>query len=432
MKRPANLALRTLSVSALLALGAIVTGSNGAHAAITGPGGTSTTGASTGGTTTTPGPAGAVAQVAGVPGGGQSASFTVTFTSAAPGQGYVLFGSGPGCSGLVMTATSDQGAGSTKHTVVVTGNDLPGTVGNVGIVPGVTYYYEVVTTSSTGTETNDNGGKCYSITIPSMHYRVTLTNVSFAQGFSFPVAATHSSSVHMFQVGQPASAPVAAVAQNGNPVPLFNLLQSTAGVSSVYVDPFPVASSGNAAAPWAAGLPFFNGSTLAASTSAHTLSNSVTFDIYGKPGDVFSLVGMLMCTNDGLTGLDSVVLPSDAAHPITYSLASYDAGVEANTYYTPDIVDPCALMAPYSNGAPALSVSDGNRNSPPTPSQGSSTSTYTTEPDLGVPFATQDPISALSGVIPDNSGKSNAGSYVPAAWGWSGPVGTVTISMVNG
>jgi hypothetical protein len=98
---------------------------------------------------------------------GTSASFTVTFSSAAPGQGMVFFGSGPGCTGLVQVATRDLHSGTTEHTVVVTGNDLPGTVGNNGIQPGMTYSYEVVTVSSSGTEVNNNSGQCYSVTIPS-------------------------------------------------------------------------------------------------------------------------------------------------------------------------------------------------------------------------------------------------------------------------
>jgi hypothetical protein len=95
-----------------------------------------------------------------------SASFSVSFTSSAPGEGYVYFGSGPGCTVLVEVATQDVRPGTTSHTVVVTGNDLPGTVGDNGIQPGTTYYYEVVTVTSSGVEVDDNGGKCYSVTIP--------------------------------------------------------------------------------------------------------------------------------------------------------------------------------------------------------------------------------------------------------------------------
>jgi hypothetical protein len=92
--------------------------------------------------------------------------FTIDFSSAQPGRAQVLFGPGPGCSGLVMTATADQGAGTTHHWFVVTGNDLPGTVGDIGITPGMTYWYETVTMSTSGPEIDNNGGKCYSVTVP--------------------------------------------------------------------------------------------------------------------------------------------------------------------------------------------------------------------------------------------------------------------------
>jgi hypothetical protein len=78
----------------------------------------------------------------------------------------VLFGPGPGCSGLVMTATGDQGAGTTHHVFVVSGNDLAGTVGDIGITPGATYSYETVTMTGSGMEIDNNGGGCFSVTIP--------------------------------------------------------------------------------------------------------------------------------------------------------------------------------------------------------------------------------------------------------------------------
>jgi hypothetical protein len=111
----------------------------------------------------------AVPMVSPVPGlpGAATASFTVTFLSALPGQGEVYFGSGPGCMGLVEVATQDLHPGTTQHTVVVTGNDLPGSVGNNGIIPGVTYWFEVVTVTQVGVEVDDNNGHCYSVTVPT-------------------------------------------------------------------------------------------------------------------------------------------------------------------------------------------------------------------------------------------------------------------------
>jgi hypothetical protein len=94
-------------------------------------------------------------------------SFTTTFSSTKPGSGEVLFGSSPGCLGLVESALSDTGSGTTTHSVMVRGNDLPGTVGDNGILPGVTYWFETVTATPSGEEIDNNDGRCYSITIPT-------------------------------------------------------------------------------------------------------------------------------------------------------------------------------------------------------------------------------------------------------------------------
>jgi hypothetical protein len=38
--------------------------------------------------------------------------------------------------------------------------------GDNGITPGATYWYETVTTTSSGQELDNDGGKCYSVAIP--------------------------------------------------------------------------------------------------------------------------------------------------------------------------------------------------------------------------------------------------------------------------
>jgi hypothetical protein len=91
-------------------------------------------------------------------------SFTVNFASASPGVGRVYFGSGPGCRGLVEVATQDRLPGTTLHSVTVNGNDLPGTVGDNGIQPGTTYWYETATSARSGEQIDDNGGRCYHVT----------------------------------------------------------------------------------------------------------------------------------------------------------------------------------------------------------------------------------------------------------------------------
>jgi len=97
---------------------------------------------------------------------GGAPGFLVTWTSSTPGQGEVYFGSGPSCTGLVEVATQDVFTNSTQHAILVSGNDLPGTVGDAGIRPGATYSYEFVTVTRTGTQVDNNGGKCYTVTAP--------------------------------------------------------------------------------------------------------------------------------------------------------------------------------------------------------------------------------------------------------------------------
>lgn len=91
-------------------------------------------------------------------------SFTVQFASQAPGAGRVYFGSGPGCQGLVEVATQDHTPGTYQHTVTATGNDLPGTVGDNGLQPGTTYWYETATFTPAGEKIDNNSGACYQVT----------------------------------------------------------------------------------------------------------------------------------------------------------------------------------------------------------------------------------------------------------------------------
>lgn len=186
-----------------------------------------------------------------------------------------------------------------------------------------------MTSVRAGHDDHEEGGRG-----PSVYY-VTLTNTTFGHGFSFPVAATHAVGVHMFEVGQTASVAAAQIAQNGNPVPMFNLMRSTPGVTDVYGHPFPMSSGAAGARPWGAGFPAFDGSAnvpgLYPTAAAHTLQSSISFTILGNRGDRFSVLGMMMCTNDGLAGRDSLGLPGGIGDTREYNLYAYDAGVEANT-----------------------------------------------------------------------------------------------------
>ncbi|MEO8500814.1 MAG: spondin domain-containing protein [Vicinamibacteria bacterium] len=253
---------------------------------------------------------------------------------------------------------------------------------------------------------------------PSVYY-VTLANTTLGHGFSFPVAATHAPGVHMYQLGQNASAAAAQIAQNGNPVPMFNLMRSTAGVTAVYGHAFPMASGSAGTRPWGTGFPAFDSTStipgLYPTAAPHTLNSSISFTITGARGDRFSVLGMMMCTNDGLAGLDSVKLPNGVGDVRAYNVHAYDAGVELNTERAGDIVDPCAAMAPAGSipaGNPLLTP-DGNVNSPPS---GSATSIQTSNPVA--PYS--EPTIAGVGDVPANF-----------AWDADKPVGRVTITRIK-
>jgi hypothetical protein len=213
---------------------------------------------------------------------------------------------------------------------------------------------------------------------PSATYQVTLTNLTAGQPFSPPVAATHRPGLHMFQVGQLATDELAAIAQDGNEMPMFNRFHASPLVSQAVDIGRPL-------------TPF--GKTVGAFT------DSATFMIHARPGDRFSLATMLICTNDGFLGLDAVELPRSGA--ATFMLNGYDAGRENNTEKSVDIVDPCSALGPERIGTDP----DGNR-------------------DAEVATNPPEPIHLHPGI-------TGAGDLSPRLHGWTNPVAMVTIQRLN-
>jgi hypothetical protein len=166
-------------------------------------------------------------------------------------------------------------------------------------------------------------------------YRITLVDLTAGQPLSPPVFATHDDDVHMFRVGRRASDQLAAIAQAGDPAPMAALLGANSEVTDVEVVPRPLTSLG---------------------TMVGDFNDSVVVEINAKPGDRLSLATMLICTNDGFTGLDSVWLPAGGSK--VYTLNGYDAGREWNTERSRDLVDPCSGLNP---GHELPGDPDGNR-----------------------------------------------------------------------
>jgi hypothetical protein len=206
-------------------------------------------------------------------------------------------------------------------------------------------------------------------------YEVTIDNLTDGQWLTPALAATHRRATDVFDVGGAASFGVKEIAENGNLMPLQTALSADRHVSDVVV----------AASP--SGPP-----PIAPATA-------VTFQITAEPGaQVLSWVSMLICTNDGFTGLDSVRLPRALGGTVTVDTAAYDAGTERNTEDFDDLVPPCAPLTGFG-------------------SQGGTGSS--------------DPTLAEGGVIRHHPGIDGDADLVPAVHGWSGPVASVEITRIG-
>ncbi len=206
---------------------------------------------------------------------------------------------------------------------------------------------------------------------PMSVYEVTITNRTMGQPLTPPALTTHSPSVHVFQVGQRASVGVQQIAENGNLAPLMAALMAGKNVDDVVKGSGPV-------------LP----------------GQSVTLRITAYPGARrLSAVSMLVCTNDGFTGIDALRLPKFVGDWVSGNLAAYDAGTERNTEDFNDLVPPCPVM----------------------------TGVTTTKPGTGM----SNPALAEGGRIWMHPGVAGVSDLQPALHGWMGPVASIVVRRVE-
>lgn len=154
-------------------------------------------------------------------------------------------------------------------------------------------------------------------------YEVTIINLAASQPISPPVVVTHSSDASFFRVGSAASAGIVAIAENGDPSVAVADLSGADGITDVVNVGQPLTLAG---------------------TTFGDFTDSVTVEISAVRGNVLSLAGMLICTNDGFAGVNGVALPRRGS--ATYYASGYDAGSEHNTELSADIVDACSLLGP--------------------------------------------------------------------------------------
>lgn len=206
-------------------------------------------------------------------------------------------------------------------------------------------------------------------------YQVTITNLTAGQPFTPPVIATHSPRMKLWTRGRPASMEVQQIAENGNLPPMLDRLGASPLVHAFLVAEGPTAP------------PLLPGETLVREIEA---SRAARF---------LSVISMLICTNDGFTGVTHARLPEVVGRSRSWSVGGYDAGTEINTEDFADMVPPCAALT----GVPS------------------------TDPGTGM----TDPALAEGGVVRHHDGIAGIADLVPAIHGWQGPVARIEVTRVN-
>lgn len=211
-------------------------------------------------------------------------------------------------------------------------------------------------------------------------YEVTITNLTAGQPFTPPLLATHRGRDAIFEVGRPASAALQQIAENGDNGPLAAALAPNRHVAATQQVTTPMVPAGRVAAT---GLPDQVTTTITTRGGAKRLSFAM----------------MLICTNDGFTGVDGLKLPRQVGASVTVMTSGYDAGTEINTQAFSDMVPPCR---PLITGGPLMGT------------------------------GATDPALAEGGVVSHHPGiQSGVGDVDPATFGWSDPVARVRVTRVG-
>ncbi len=210
-------------------------------------------------------------------------------------------------------------------------------------------------------------------------YRVTIVNLTDGQPFTPVLLATHNRRADVFEVRDKASKGVQEVAENGNLMPLVDALKGSRAVSRVVTGGTPVVPENR--------------------VDETSFPNATTQVIKaGRGAWRLSWISMLICTNDGFTGLDSMGLPRRVGDSKTRMTNAYDAGTERNTEAFKDIVPPCQPLIGVSGDA----------------------GTGMSNPDL----ATDQRIHHHRGI----KGKAD---LMPDVHGWTDPVAQITVTRVR-
>jgi hypothetical protein len=149
-------------------------------------------------------------------------------------------------------------------------------------------------------------------------YKVMIENLTTTQPLSPGVLVAHDDSAYLWKDGMKASEGIRLIAEEGKPDVAYNEAMSMAGVHGVSKIDMPIQRKGTTS-------PYMRTFEIVASDKATKLSAAT----------------MLVCTNDGFTGLNSAMLPYNVNDSVTYTSNGYDAGTELNDERSQTIVDGC-------------------------------------------------------------------------------------------
>jgi len=167
-------------------------------------------------------------------------------------------------------------------------------------------------------------------------YEVTVTNLTPGQPITPPLLVTHSYEAGFFSVGEMVSAELQQLAENGNLEPLVMMLKEKDGVLDIVHGTAPLVPAND---PGSTGLSYSETFVVSAESNARYLS----------------FASMLVCTNDGFAGIDSVRLPINQK---TVYASAYDARTEMNTEDFADLVPPCQDAIGVSSDDPGTGSSN--------------------------------------------------------------------------
>ena len=212
-------------------------------------------------------------------------------------------------------------------------------------------------------------------------FKVEITNLTNANYFTPILVSAHKRDLDMFEVGEPASEALQAIAEGGDVSAMQTALDAAGAATAVAETP--------------SGAP-----VLAPGETALAL-----LDIRGRNRWI-SLAAMILPTNDAFIGLDAVRLHQRVQ---TFNLYAYDAGTEVND----------ELMNPGAGGAPGVAGIPGD----PSGLAGTGGSGQTS-------VETNTTVHIHRGILGDDDPLGGLSDLDRSAHRWGTPVARVTITRV--